>query len=313
VADSRVLSCGEMGRGLPRSTATKLFDRKADGVRGYGVRTPPGRCNCSRGDLLVGLDGLHVTCVEEVAGKRGPLLRVDVESPTRIEGCRGCGVVMRSHGRRVVRLIDTPCFGRAVELRWRKRTWHCAEPHCPAGLVAERTTMSPDPALLTTRACWWAIGQLRREHASVHGLARLLGTTWRTVWKAIQPLLEKMAANESRFGGVSALGVDEHVGHHVGTNQIADGGRGPKELTGMVDLSRDGKGRTRAQAARPGPRPVRRRVRRVAAGAQRDLPRRHQGRHAQPVPRLQERAERRARGRHSASSMTAALNGSTAT
>jgi transposase len=102
-------------------------------------------------------------------------------------------------------------------------------------------------ALLTTRACWWAIGQLRREHASVHGLARLLGTTWRTVWKAIKPLLEKMATDESRFDGVSALGVDEHVWHHVSTKPIADGGRGPKELTGMAHLSRDSKGRTRAR------------------------------------------------------------------
>lgn len=43
-------------------------------------------------------------------------------------------------------------------------------------------------ALLTVRACWWAIGELRREHASVQGLACRLGTTWRTVWSSIRPL-----------------------------------------------------------------------------------------------------------------------------
>ncbi|MEZ5161772.1 MAG: hypothetical protein R2709_14135 [Marmoricola sp.] len=39
------------------------------------------------------------------------------------------------------------------------------------------------------------------------------------------------------------LGVDEHVWHHVGEFPIADGGRGPKLLTGMVDLTpgEDGK------------------------------------------------------------------------
>ena len=79
------------------------------------------------------------------------------------------------------------------------------------------------------------------------GLARQLGTTWRTVWKAIRPLLQAMADDESRFDGVSCLGVDEHVWHHVSTKPVADGGRGPKELTGMVDLSRDSKGRTRAR------------------------------------------------------------------
>src|SRR5690625_2853133 len=34
------------------------------------------------------------------------------------------------------------------------------------------------------------IGQMRREHASVAGLARQLGTSWRTVWTSIMPLLE---------------------------------------------------------------------------------------------------------------------------
>ena len=65
------------------------------------------------------------------------------------------------------------------------------------------------------RSCWWAIGQLRVEHASVHGLARQLGTTWRTVWRSIKPLLEQMADDPSRFDGVISLGVDEHLWHHV--------------------------------------------------------------------------------------------------
>jgi transposase len=205
-------------------------------------------CYCTRCDLLVGLDGLHVTAVQELPGKRGMFLRVAVESPARVEGCRVCGVIMRSHGRREVRLIDTPCFGRPVELVWRKRTWRCAEPGCPGGLVTEQNDNVARPrALLTTRACWWAIRQLRREHASVLGLSRQLGTTWQTLWRAVEPLLELMAADESRFDEVSALGVDEHVWHHVSTKPVEDGGRGPKELTGMVDLSRDSKGRTRAR------------------------------------------------------------------
>lgn len=47
-------------------------------------------------------------------------------------------------------------------------------------------------ALLTTRACWWAINQLRREHASVAGLARQLGTTWltRRVYAQVPPRVE---------------------------------------------------------------------------------------------------------------------------
>ena len=54
-----------------------------------------------------------------------------------------------------------------------------------------------------------ALGQMRRENASVAGLARQLGTTWRTVWRAVKPLLEAMAADPSRFDDVTTLGVDD--------------------------------------------------------------------------------------------------------
>ena len=205
-------------------------------------------CYCSRCDLLVGFEGLHVTTVEKMIGRRGAYLRVQVESPWRVEGCRVCGVVMRSHGRREVRLIDTPCFGRPVELTWRKRTWRCAEPSCPTKVFTEQDQDVAAPrALMTTRACWWAINQIRREHASISGIARQLGTTWNTVWSSIRPLLAAMADDESRFAGVTRLGVDEHVWHHVSTMPIADGGRGPKELTGMVDLTPDADGKPKAR------------------------------------------------------------------
>lgn len=48
-----------------------------------------------------------------------------------------------------------------------------------------------------------------------------------------------MADDEGRFAGVKRLGVDEHVWHHVSEFPIEDGGCGPKQLTGMVDLTPD--------------------------------------------------------------------------
>jgi len=81
-----------------------------------------------------------------------------------------------------VRLVGTPCFGRPVELIWRQRVWRCEEPACPVGAFTEQDeTVARPRALLSTRACWWALRQLRREHASVLGLARQLGTSWRTL------------------------------------------------------------------------------------------------------------------------------------
>jgi transposase len=197
---------------------------------------------CSRCDLLVGLEGLHVVGVD-VDDDVG-VLTVRVESPSGVMGCRTCGVVAHSHGRRTVKLVDAPCFGRPTRVLWRKRIWTCIEPACGVKTFVEQDDRVAAPrALLTLRACWWAIRQIRREHGSVAGVARQLGTTWNTVWTSIRPLLEQMDADQGRFEGVTRLGVDEHVWHHVSTKSIADGGRGPKELTGMVDLTPDAEGR----------------------------------------------------------------------
>ncbi len=200
---------------------------------------------CDRCDLLVGLDGLHVVAVER---DDGGALTVTVESSVDVMGCPACGVVAHGHGRREVRLVDAPAFGMPATLLWRKRRWVCPEPACPVGVFTEQDeTVARPRGLLTVRACRWAISELRREHASVQGLARRLGTTWRTVWTSIRPLLAAADADPARFEGVTILGVDEHLWHHVSTKPIEEGGRGPRELTGMVDLSRDQQGRVRAR------------------------------------------------------------------
>jgi transposase len=196
--------------------------------------------------LLVGLAGLHVIAVERDEGAE--LLSVTVESPPAVTGCPTCGVVAHSHGRREIRLVDAPCFDRPVRLVWRKRTWRCTESSCPTGVFTEQDPDVAAPrALLTTRACWWAINQIRREHASIRGLARQLATTWNTVWSSVRPLLEAMADDESRFAGVARLGVDEHVWHHVSERPTDQGGRGSKYLTGMVDLTPDPDGTPQAR------------------------------------------------------------------
>lgn len=206
---------------------------------------PAGGAYCDNCDLLVGLDGLHVVAVDRDDGER---LTITVESAPVVMGCPACGVVAHSHGRRIVTMVDTPCFGTPTRLRWRKRTWECVEPSCPKRVFTEHNDQVGRPrGRLTSRACGWAIEQLRREHASVAGLARQLGVAWKTVWTSIKPLLVKAAADEARFAGVTTLGVDEHLWHHVSTKPVEQGGRGPKELTGMVDLTRDNHGHVHAR------------------------------------------------------------------
>jgi len=190
---------------------------------------------CERCDLLVGLPGLHVIGVER---DDGGAVTVVVESAQGPMGCPACGVVAHRHGRRDVRLVDAPVFGKPATVVWRKRRWRCPEPACPVGVFDEQDeTIARPRGLLTVRACWWAIGELRREHASVQGLARRLGTTWRIVWTSIKPLLQAADQDPDRFVGVTRVGVDEHIWHHVSTKPVEAGGRGPKELTGIVDLT----------------------------------------------------------------------------
>lgn len=200
---------------------------------------------CDRCDLLVGLPGLHVIAVDRDPCDR---LVVTVESAPELMGCASCGVIVHGHGRVAVSLVDAPAFGRQVRIIWRKRRWVCPELACSVGSFVEQDeAVAASRALLTTRACRWAIEQICREHASVNGIRRQLGTGWRTVWESIKPLLQAADADASWFEGVAILGVDEHVWHHVSTKPIEDGGRGPKELTGMVDLTRDANGHTRAR------------------------------------------------------------------
>jgi transposase len=152
---------------------------------------------CQRCDVLVGLPGLHVTAVDRDEGG----LRVQVESgPPAVMGCPSCGVVAHAHGRQTVELIDAPCFTSPVRLSWRKRRFRCREPLCPVTSFMEQDPqVAPARGLLTRRATLWAIGQMRRENESVQGLARQLGCSWKTLWRAIRPVLEAAAADEDRF------------------------------------------------------------------------------------------------------------------
>jgi transposase len=177
--------------------------------------SPSGGRYCDNCDVLLGLDGLHVIAVRRDEGR---VLNVTVESAPGPVGCPDCGVVAVGHGRLVVRLVDTPSAGVPVILWWSKRRWVCTDSGCSRRSFVESDERVARPrGRLTVRAARWAIEQLRREHASVAGLARQLGTTWKTVWAAVRPLLEQAATDETRFAGVSTLGVDEHVWHHVST------------------------------------------------------------------------------------------------
>ena len=196
---------------------------------------------CKRVDTLFNQPGVHVTDV----GRGEDQLSLTVETHPRLIGCPGCGVVAGSHGRRLRRLHDIPAFGAPVELWWRVRRYRCHEPLCEVGVFTEDHDLALARGKLTTRAAWWAISCIQRDTASVASVARRLQVDWHTLWSAIRPLLEDLADDPARLAGVEILGVDEHIWHHVPRP-----GKGPKEQTGMVDLTRrpDAKGQVRPRA-----------------------------------------------------------------
>lgn len=185
---------------------------------------------CGRCDLLLDVPGLHL--VAATRAQKGLVL--EVESCDPAAGCPGCGVIATGHGRVVVEVIDAPWAGRPVRIRWRKHRWICREELCEVATFVEQNPEVCAPrSLLTTRAIRWAIRQLRCEGATIQGLARQLGTTWNTLWAQVHPLLTQAAEDPVRFDNVQVLGVDEHIWHHSDPRR-----RGPKALTGMVDLTR---------------------------------------------------------------------------
>lgn len=203
-----------------------------------GCQDAPALDPCPRCDVLLGISGVHVERVE-----RGPTrLTVTVSTPSQVMGCPACGVIAVARGRRIRVLHDVP--GEVpVLVRWRQRTWRCPDPDCPVGAFVEQVPGLVRPrGSLTCRAVAWALDHLRHDHATIAGLARRLTIAWKTLWRAIKPVLEERAADESRFTGVTSLGVDEHIWHH-GDRRT----KGPKELTGMVDLTRDSAGRIHAR------------------------------------------------------------------
>ena len=114
------------------------------------------------------------------------------------------------------------------------RRWICRETTCQTVTFLEHDERVCAPrARLGARAIRWAIRQLRFEGATIAGLARQLATTWNTVWSHIKPCLQAASDDPARFAGVQVLGVDEHVWHHQDRRR-----RGPRELTGIVDLTR---------------------------------------------------------------------------
>ncbi|TCN25342.1 transposase [Kribbella orskensis] len=181
---------------------------------------------------MFGVEGVHVL---DATRRDDGTLVLEVETDQVLAGCVSCGVVAVGHGRRVVRLHDSPCFGRPVLVRWRKRVWRCAEAACPVSTWTEEHGFAGKRSKLTARAICWAADALRHDDTTVSAIARHLGVDWHTAWAAIKVEATRRVNTRGRLSGVRTLGVDEHIWRPSmrATN---------KAVTIMVDLTRDDSG-----------------------------------------------------------------------
>lgn len=158
--------------------------------------------------LLVGLPDVNVLAVDD--DPTAPL-RVHVETRAVLVGCGGCGTRAQLKDRRDVALVDLAAFGCPAVLVWHKRRWSCPEADCPVRTFTEVDRRIAAPrAKMTDRAGRWVTIQVGRMGRTVAEVAGELGCDWHTVMDAVTVYGEALlAADTSRTGGVTALGLDE--------------------------------------------------------------------------------------------------------
>ena len=200
---------------------------------------------CDRCDLLVGLPGLHVVAVERDGRDR---LRVPVESPPTPMGCPTCG------SSRTGTAASWSVW--SMRRRWAARSRSCGAsgagcartgPARPPRFVEQDERIGAPRAMLTARACRWAIQQILSRTRQRQRIRRRLRTGWRTVWSRSDRCWPQPTPTPLGSTNVTILGVHEHGWHHVSTKPPQLGVRRPKQLTGLLDLTRDEHGRIHAR------------------------------------------------------------------
>lgn len=157
-------------------------------------------------EMLVGLPDIDVLGIEE--GRSS--LTIHVRCRRSTPGCPECGVLAHLKDRRVVTLVDLPCFGKPTTLAWHKARWRCPEQDCPTGSFTEIDERIAAPRLaLTDRAGRFATLEVGRFGRSVNEVADVLGCDWHTVNDAVLSYGTALVDHPDRFGDVAALGLDE--------------------------------------------------------------------------------------------------------
>lgn len=157
-------------------------------------------------ERLIGLPEVRIRGVRDRVGFP---IEIHVETIIATMGC-GCGGRARGKGRRAVRLVDLPAFGRPAVLVWHKRRWQCPDSDCETGSWTEHDPrIAPQRTQMTTRAGRWVTRQVGEGGRAVSDVARELGAHWHTVMNAVTAYGKILIDDPERIGAVNALGLDE--------------------------------------------------------------------------------------------------------
>lgn len=152
--------------------------------------------------------------------------------------CRRCGAEGTARDTVTRRLAHEPLGWRPTTLELSVRRYRCTG----CGHVwRQDTTKAAEPrAKLSRRGLRWALTGLVVQHLTVARVAEGLGVAWNTANDAVLAEGKRVLIDdETRFDGVTVIGVDEHVWRHTR--------RGDKYVTVIIDLTgiRDGTGPAR--------------------------------------------------------------------
>jgi transposase len=152
--------------------------------------------------------------------------------------CRRCGCEGVPRDTVTRELAHEPLGWRPTMLVVTVRRYRCT---ASGHVWRQDTSLAAEPrAKLSRRGLRWALEAIVCQHLTVARVAEGLGVAWNTANDAVLAEGKRVLINDAtRFDGVAAIGVDEHVWRHTR--------RGDKYVTVIIDLTgiRDGTGPAR--------------------------------------------------------------------
>ncbi|MCL6421928.1 ISL3 family transposase [Brachybacterium sp. JHP9] len=187
---------------------------------------PHATFNCPDLTTFAALDGLGLVCTGQLLEQGGAVLECRLTDTD--PWCRACGARASSRGTIARRLAHVPFGHRPTMLLLRIRRYRCQ--HCGRRWREDTRGVAEPRAKLTRTALAWVLAGLVIDHLSVSRIAAGLGVAWHTANTAVLAEGKRLLIGDpSRFEGVSAIGVDEHVWRHTR--------RGDRYVTVIVDLT----------------------------------------------------------------------------